>query len=231
MCSPHVSFLSNVIPKNVIWSLNSISLPKKVSFCNDPMIVFLLENIIALVFKVEILKPQSWDHISILSRADWIFLSASLGDECLVQTALSSAHWESDRFGTSPRASSKVFIMTSNKMGLRTLPWGQPFFRLWMSDVSFPTLTCIFLPFKKLWIQWNIFPFIPRSFNFMSVPVVHVRSKAFSRSRVTAAWHLFSIKAIFISDSRRTSWSIVDLCFLKPLWLFERWPFFVKMRA
>ena len=59
MCSPHVSFLSNVIPKNVIWSLNSISLPNKVSFCNDPMFIFLLENIMALVFKVEILKPQS----------------------------------------------------------------------------------------------------------------------------------------------------------------------------
>ena len=72
MCSPHVSFLSNVIPKNVIWSLNSISLPNKVSFCNDPMIIFLLENIMALVLKAEILKPQSWDHISILPRADWI---------------------------------------------------------------------------------------------------------------------------------------------------------------
>ena len=83
----------------------------------------------ALVFKVEILKPQSWDHISISSRADWILLSASLGDECLVQIALSFANWESDRFGTSPRASSKVFIMTLNKMGLRTLPWGQPFSR------------------------------------------------------------------------------------------------------
>ena len=127
MCSPHVSFLSNVIPKNVIWSLNSISLPNKVSFCNDPMFIFLLENIMALVFTVEILKPQSWDHISISSRADWILLSASLGDECLVQIALSFANWESDRFGTSPRASSKVFIMTLNKMGLRTLPWGQPF--------------------------------------------------------------------------------------------------------
>ena len=46
----------------------------------------------ALVFKVEILKPQSWDHISILSRAVWIFLSASLGDECLVQIELSSAN-------------------------------------------------------------------------------------------------------------------------------------------
>ena len=129
MCSPHVSFLSNVIPKNVIWSLNSISLPNKVSFCNDPMCIFLLENIMALVFKVEILKPQSWDHISISSRADWILLSASLGDECLVQIALSFANWESDRFGTSPRASSKVFTMTLNKMGLRTLPWGQPFSR------------------------------------------------------------------------------------------------------
>ena len=182
----------------------------------------------AFVFTVEILKPQSWDHISVLSRADWIFLSASLGDECLVQIALSSANWQSDRFGTSPRASSRVFMMTLNKIGLRTLPWGQPFSRSWMSDVSFPTLTCIFLPFKKLCIQWNIFPFIPKSFNFMSVPVVHIRSKAFSRSRVTAAWHLFSIKAIFISDSRRTSWSIVDLCFLKPLWLFERWPFFSR---
>ena len=137
MCSPHVSFLSNVIPKNVIWSLNSISLPNKMSFCNDPMFIFLLENIMALFFKVEILKPQSWDHISISSRADWILLSASLGDECLVQIALSIANWESDRFGTSPRASSKVFIMTLNKMGLRTLPWGQPFSRSWMSDVSF----------------------------------------------------------------------------------------------
>ena len=135
MCSPHVSFLSNVIPKNVIWSLNSISLPNKMSFCNDPMFIFLLENIMALVFKVEILKPQSWDHISISSRADWILLSASLGDECLVQIALSFANWESDRFGTSPRASSKVFIMTLNKMGLRTLPWGQPFSRSLMSDV------------------------------------------------------------------------------------------------
>ena len=66
--------------------------------------------------------------ISISSRADWILLSASLGDECLVQIAQSVANWESDRFGTSPRASSKVFIMTLNKMGLRTLPWGQPFF-------------------------------------------------------------------------------------------------------
>ena len=94
MCSSHVSFLSNFIPKNVIWSLNSISLPNKVSFCNDPMFIFLLENIMALVFKVEILKPQSWDHISISSRAD----SASLGDECLVQIALSFANWESDRF-------------------------------------------------------------------------------------------------------------------------------------
>ena len=137
MCSPHVSFLSNVIPKNVIWSLNSISLPNKVSFCNDPMFIFLLENIMALFFKVEILKPQSWDHISISSRADWILLSASLGDECLVQIAQSIANWESDRFGTSPRASSKVIIMTLNKMGLRTLPWGQPFSRSWMSDVSF----------------------------------------------------------------------------------------------
>ena len=82
-----------------------------------------------LVFKVEILKPQSWDHIAILSRADWIFLSASLADEWLVQIALSSANWESDRFGTSQRASSKVFIMTLNKMGLRTLPLGQPFSR------------------------------------------------------------------------------------------------------
>ena len=87
MCSPHVSFLSNVIPKNVIWSLNSISLPNKVSFCNDSMFIFLPENIMA----------WSWDHISILSRADWIFLSASLGDECLVQIALSSASWKSDR--------------------------------------------------------------------------------------------------------------------------------------
>ena len=108
-------------------SLNSISLPNKVSFCNDPMFIFLLENIMALVFKVEILKPQSWDHISISSRADWILWSASLGDECLVQIALSFANWESDRFGTSPRASSKVFIMTLNKMGLRTLPWGHHF--------------------------------------------------------------------------------------------------------
>ena len=84
----------------------------------------------ALVFKVEILKPQSWDHISISSRADWILLSTvNLGDECLVQIALSYANWESDRFGTSPRASSKVFTMTLNKMGLMTLPWGQPFSR------------------------------------------------------------------------------------------------------
>ena len=73
MCSPHVSFFSNIIPKNVIWLLNSISLPNKVSFCKDPTFIFLLENIMALVFRVEILKPQSWDHISILSRADWIF--------------------------------------------------------------------------------------------------------------------------------------------------------------
>ena len=94
-------FLSNIISKNVIWSLNSISLPNKVSFCKDPTFIFLLENIMALVFRVEILKPQSWDHISILLRADWIFLSASLGDEFLVQIALSSANWESDRFGTS----------------------------------------------------------------------------------------------------------------------------------
>ena len=36
-------------PKNVIWSLNSISLPNKVSFCNDYMFIFLLENIMALL--------------------------------------------------------------------------------------------------------------------------------------------------------------------------------------
>ena len=64
MCSPHVSFLSNVIPKNVIWSLNSISLPNKVSFCNYPMFIFLLENIMALFFKVEILieAPELGPH-------------------------------------------------------------------------------------------------------------------------------------------------------------------------
>ena len=66
------------------------------------------------------------------------------------------------------------------------------------SDLYFSTIQEVMDPVKH-------FPFVPKSFNFMSVPVVHIRSKAFSRSRVTAAWHLFSIKAIFISDSRRTS--------------------------
>ena len=70
---------------------------------------------------IKILKPQSWDHISISSGADWSFLRASLGDVCLVQIALSSANWESDKFGTFPRASSRVF-MTLKMIGLRTLP-------------------------------------------------------------------------------------------------------------
>ena len=51
-CSLHVSFLSNVIPKNVILSMNSISLPNKVSFCNDLMFIFLLENIMALSLRL-----------------------------------------------------------------------------------------------------------------------------------------------------------------------------------
>ena len=33
----HVNFLSRVMPKNVIWSLNSLSLPNKVSFCSVPL--------------------------------------------------------------------------------------------------------------------------------------------------------------------------------------------------
>ena len=51
--------------------------------------------------------------------------------------------------------------------------------------------------------------------------MLHIRSKAFSRSKNMAPMVLFSKKAMLISEDSLTSWSIVDLCFRKPDWLFE----------
>ena len=56
---------------------------------------------------------------------------------------------------------------------------------------------------------------MPNSVNFCNVPFLHMRSKAFSRSRNTATNTLFSSFAHLIADSSRVIWSMVDLCFLK----------------
>ena len=56
---------------------------------------------------------------------------------------------------------------------------------------------------------------------FNYVPVLHIRSKAFSRSRNIAPMALFSMKAILILEDSLTRWSMIDLCFRKQDWLFE----------
>ena len=66
---------------------------------------------------------------------------------------------------------------------------------------------------------------MPNLFNYIMVPVDHMRSKAFSKSKKTAATILFSMKAILISLSSLVSWSIVDLLGLKPDWQSDKWLF------
>ena len=62
---------------------------------------------------------------------------------------------------------------------------------------------------------------MPILLSLTRVPVLHVRSKAFSRSRNIAPMALFSMKAMLILEDSLISWSIVDLCFRKPDWLFK----------
>ena len=62
---------------------------------------------------------------------------------------------------------------------------------------------------------------MPILLSLTRVTVLHIRSKAFSRSRNIAPMALFSMKAMVISEDSLTSWSVVDLCFRKPDWLFE----------
>ena len=98
----------------------------------------------------------------------------------------------------------RIALITLKRIGLSTLPWGHPFSSKRGSDVSTPTHTCIFLSVRKLWIHLSMLFVIPNSPNFSIVPVVHIRSKAFSRSRKVATTILFSMKAIFMADSSHT---------------------------
>ena len=115
-------------------------------------------------------------------------------------TAASSAYCDREIVSFS-RDSCSVLMMTLKRIGLSTLPWGHPFSRFRGSDVSTPTRTCIFLSVRKLWIHFSMLSVIPNSLNFNIVPVVHMRSNAFSRSRKVATTNFFSMKAILIADS------------------------------
>ena len=75
---------------------------------------------------------------------------------------------------------------------------GQPFSILWSSEMSSPTRTWIFLPVKKFWIHRRILPY---SLSLRIVLIGHIRSKAFSKSRVAATTTLRSMNAKLISVS------------------------------
>ena len=119
-------------------------------------------------------------------------------------TAASSAYYDNET-GSFSSDSCKVLMITLKRIGLSTLPGGHPFSSFRGSDVSTPTLTCIFLSVRKLWIHLSMLSVIPNSRSLSIVPVVHIRSKAFSRSRKVATTILFSMKAIFMVDSSLVS--------------------------
>ena len=154
-------------------------------------------------------------------------LTAKAWEECFLQIVISSALGIRSR---GSKWSRRVLIITLNRIGLITLRWGQPLSSLCWSEFSSPTRTWIFLSSRKLWVHLSILPFMLNLSSFIIVPIDHMRSNAFSIYKNTAATSFFSMKAIWISDSNRVSWSFADLPGLKPDWVFARWFYFPSVQ-
>ena len=136
------------------------------------------------------------------------------------QTALSSANC--DR--SAPYLISRLcsFCLSESpitliSVWLSTAPWGDPFSCSWKhSSLIF---TQIFLSVKKSLIHFKVQPFMPYSVSLSMTPDLHMRSKAFCKSRNTAKTFCFHILDVRITLTSLTNWSSVDLPFRKPDWV------------
>ena len=84
------------------------------------------------------------------------------------------------------KLSGKSFIIIEKSNGLKTLPWGIPLSKTYLSDSVDPTRTWNVRFFRKDLIHRNIFPVIPKEPNLNRSPSRQTRSYTFFRSRNTA---------------------------------------------
>ena len=120
------------------------------------------------------------------------------------------------------------FILISNRIGERILPWGTPCSWGCQSEYSVPTLVWNVLFCRKFSIKIGRFPLRPILWRSRSIPVFQVVSNAFSMSKKTTVTCSPFRKALRMKVSNLTNWSRVDLFFLKPLWNFEIFLFVSK---
>ena len=97
------------------------------------------------------------------------------------------------------------------------LPCGVPLSRLYSEDRVSPSLTFIFLSFRKFFINMGRCPSNPIFFSIYSKPCTHTISKAFSMSKYTATKYSDLRRFSRIADSNLTSESYVEWDFLDPL--------------
>ena len=87
-----------------------------------------------------------------------------------------------------------------------------------------PIFTFIFLSSKKFCIQSSMFPLIPNFESFCRTPFLHIKSKAFSKSKKTANTLRFLSLDVYMIVCKGVSWSIVDLLHLKPVCVLPMLP-------
>ena len=143
-------------------------------------------------------------------RACWRILIAVFGLFAHCHIAPSSANCDKS-IGKDSSASYRVFMIKLNRMADSTAPCGDPLRQPLRSDRTVPNFTWILRPVKKSWIQSSMFPSMPNWTNFCRTPFLHMRSKAFSRSKNTAQQDLLRSRAVLMADVNRKIWSIVDL--------------------
>src|SRR5271165_1742089 len=110
------------------------------------------------------------------------------------------------------------FIMIRNKSGEMTDPCGVPLSSACESEIVPPTLTFMVLPMRKSFIHRCILPPMPSPLNLKSRPSRQTRSNAALKSRKTPTRYPPVERDLFIASCSLTSWSMVDLFFLKPHW-------------
>ena len=225
MCFDHVSWWSKHKPRNWASGENSNFLSPNVSFGRYFVVLYLRLKTTTFVLSVDILKPHSLHQLWIIINACCSILIAAFGLRVHFHIAESSANCDKS-MGSASSASYSVLIIRLHNIGDKTAPFRHSL----RSDNTVPSLTWILRPVTKFCIQSSIFPSMPYSTSFCSTPFLHMRSKAFSRSRNTAQHDLRRSRAVLMADVSRRIWSIVDLFFLKPDCVFPK-SFFCSMNV
>ena len=170
-------------------------------------------------------------HSSIASKIICIILIISLTFFHDFQTALSSANCDRSTPYLISRLCSFCLSnspITLNSVGLSTAPWGNPFSCSWKSAHSSSIFTRIFLSVRKSLIHFSVRPFMPYSVSLSMTPNLHMRSKAFSKSKNTAKTFRFPKLDVRLTFTSLTSWSSVNLPFRKPAWVSANFPTYIR---